>query len=239
MKPPPLDDLEIRVLGVLIEKSLATPDQYPLSLHALVAGCNQKSNRDPQMLVSEPEVRLTIDGLRMKHLAGISNPAGARVERYTHAAAETLTLNKPGLAVLAELLLRGPQARGELRSRASRMTPIESLDELGEILERLRDKGYAAEHAPAPGSRAPRIAHALDREGASADEIATGTPNRGRAGLEPPGLGIAAPRPASPPSAGSPDGVSARVTALETEVATLRRQLESLASKLGEPLEDA
>ena len=227
----PLDELEARILGVLIEKSLATPDQYPLSLNTLVAGCNQKSNRDPLMLVSEAEARLTIEGLRMKHLAGITHPAGARVERYTHSAAERLGVPKPSLAVLAELLLRGPQARGELRSRANRMAPIETQEDLATILERLRAKELVAEHPPAPGSRAPRIATCLVQGSAPARAP------------EAPGSSFAAsaPKAATPPnpgaaSAGAHDA-AARLTALERELATLRRQLEGLAAKLGEPLE--
>jgi hypothetical protein len=235
----PLDALEQRVLGVLIEKSLATPEQYPLSLHALVAGCNQKSNRDPLMLVSEPEVRLTIEGLRQKHLAGVTHPAGGRVERYVHAAAETLGLPKPSLAVLAELLVRGPQARGELRGRASRMVPIATLEELGEVLERLEAKGLVATRPPAPGSRAPRVGHLLGgAEEESAAPIA--------AGLTPPGLQprIATPSGRSVANAGNggPE-LAARVAQLEEELAALRAELATvrgrltdLAEKLGEPL---
>jgi hypothetical protein len=213
--PAALDELEVRVLGVLIEKSLATPEQYPLSLNSLVAGCNQKSNRDPLMLVSEPEARLSIDGLRMKHLAGITHPAGGRVERYTHCAAETLGLPRPSLAVLAELLLRGPQARGELRARASRMAPIPTLEDLAGILERLSDKGFATEYPPEPGSRAPRIAHVL-----GGSVAATGT---------------RAPAAAAPATG----GVEARVADLERAVRELRRQLGELASRLGEPFGDS
>lgn len=217
-----LDPLEARVLGVLIEKALTTPDQYPLSLNALVSGCNQKSNRDPLMLVSEAEARLTIDGLRMKHLAGITHPSGARVERYTHAAAETLGLPRPSLAVLAELLLRGPQAPGELRGRASRMAPIDSLEALQEILDRLQAKGLSEERRPAPGSRAPRIAQLLAPTAHPEDAQPAPASPAPRAALGTPGA----------PAAGD------RVARLEGEVARLRRQLEGLAAKLGETLAD-
>jgi uncharacterized protein len=218
-----LDPLEARVLGVLIEKALTTPDQYPLSLNALVSGCNQKSNRDPLMLVSEAEARLTIDGLRMKHLAGITHPSGARVERYTHAAAETLGLPRPSLAVLAELLLRGPQAPGELRGRASRMAPIDSLDALQEILERLQAKGLSEERRPAPGSRAPRIAQLLAPDSHPEDASSAASP-----------AASGAPRAAGGASVAAAD----RLGRLESEVARLRRQLEGLAEKLGEALGD-
>jgi hypothetical protein len=211
-----LDPLEARVLGVLIEKALTTPEQYPLSLNALVAGCNQKSNRDPLMLVSEAEARLTIDGLRMKHLAGVTHPMGGRVERYTHGAAEALGLPRPSLAVLAELLLRGPQAPGELRGRASRMAPIESLEALHEILERLKAKELVAERR---GGRAPRIVQLLAPE-AHAEASAPGDA-----------------QPHAPTAARVlPSGE--RLEQLEGEVALLRRQLGALAAKLGERLTD-
>ncbi len=213
-----LDPLEARVLGVLIEKAMTTPDQYPLSLNALIAGCNQKSNRHPVMSVTEPEARLSIDGLRQKHLAGATNPAGGRVERYHHTAAEVLGLHKPGLAILTELLLRGPQSRGELRGRASRMAPIESLDALGELLATLKEKGYVEEHPPAPGSRAPRIAELLSPDSHPAG--AASAP-------------ASAPSPPPPPSGGGD-----RVRELELQVAVLQRQLKTLAEKLGETLDE-
>ena len=114
---------EARVLGVLIEKCLTTPDQYPLSLNAATNGCNQKSNRNPMVDFSEAEVTVAITGLQYKHLAGASTPAGSRVEKYRHNAGAHFKIDDRDMAVLAELLIRGPQSPGELRTRANRMRP--------------------------------------------------------------------------------------------------------------------
>src|SRR5262245_48766986 len=104
-----LDRVEARILGVLIEKELATPDQYPLSLNALVAGCNQRSNRDPVLELPEGEVLAGIERLRKRALVGASHASGSRVERYRQSAGAAFELAPPELAVLAELLLRGAQ----------------------------------------------------------------------------------------------------------------------------------
>ncbi len=209
---------EARVLGVLLEKSFTTPDQYPLSLNALSNGCNQKSNRDPVVDFSEAEVTVALTGLRHKHLVGSSTPAGSRVEKYRHNAREHLGLEERDLAVLAELLLRGPQAQGELRGRANRMRAIADLEQLGRVIERLIEKGYAQRIPPAAGSRAERFGELL-AEGRHPD-------------------GETAPPPAAPVAPPAPPtGLGVRVEALEEEVAILRRQLAGLAEKLGEPLE--
>ena len=129
--PESFDGLdEARVLGVLVEKGYSTPDQYPLSLNAVANGCNQKSNRDPIVDFSEAEVRIALQGLRMKGFVGVSVPAGSRVEKWHHNAKETLKLEERDLAVLAELMLRGPQTAGELRGRAKRMRDIPNLEVL-------------------------------------------------------------------------------------------------------------
>ncbi len=135
----PLSTLERRVLGVLLEKAKTTPDAYPLSLNALTTGSNQKSNREPIMNVTEDEVDDTLVDLQKKGL--ITRITGGRVERFRHNMYDVWKVNKVELAVLAELFLRGPQTEGELRSHASRMEPIESLDELREVLQPLRQRG--------------------------------------------------------------------------------------------------
>ena len=226
-----LDALEARVLGVLIEKELTTPEQSPLSMNALLAGCNQKSNRAPVMMVSEPEARLTLDGLQQKHLASVHHPSTGRVERYGPAARETLSLVTRELAVLAELLLRGPQQRGELRTRASRMAAIATQEELTEVIAGLVRKELVTELAPAPGTRAPRVAQLL------------APPQAGEPAAEP--SVTVAPAPAPDPAARfepkprplGPLDLGQRVERLEEEVARLRGALETLAEKLGEPLE--
>jgi len=213
---PVLDTLEARVLGVLVEKDLTTPEQYPLSLASLNAGCNQKSNRDPVLDLSEAEVRLTVDGLRGKGLVGASHPSGGRVERYHHCVRETWGVHAVSLAVLTELLLRGPQSVGELKTRCQRMAPIESKDVLLHSLEKLAGRGFVRETPPPPGSRATRWMQLL---------VPGGEP-------------AAAPAPAAPSAPATTTPSADRVGRLEAEVARLRRNLESLAEKLGESLED-
>jgi uncharacterized protein YceH (UPF0502 family) len=135
---PPLDLAERRVLGVLVEKAKTTPDVYPLSVNSLVAGCNQKSNRDPLLNLSDHEVEETLARCQRKNL--VLRVTGARVDRWRHNLYEAWGLEKVDLAVLAELLLRGPQTEGELRTRASRMEPIEDLDALRAVLRPLAQR---------------------------------------------------------------------------------------------------
>ncbi len=157
----PLDPVEARVLGVLVEKELTTPDQYPLSLNALTSGCNQKSNRNPEMSLSSGQVSSAVDRLRLQQLAGETRSTGARVTKYRHTAREKLGLEDAAVAVVAELLLRGPQTAGEIRGRASRMSAIPDLVTLDGILRLLIDRGHAARVAPLQGSRAVRYGQRL------------------------------------------------------------------------------
>ncbi len=149
---------ECRVLGTLIEKALTTPGQYPLSLNSLVTGVNQKSNRDPVVEIDEERALRAIDGLRAKGLARDVTFTGSRVEKYRHTAGEALELRPPALAILAELLLRGPQTVGELRGRASRMHPLDSLEAVEAVLATLAQHSNAMvrEIPPLSGSRAMR-----------------------------------------------------------------------------------
>jgi uncharacterized protein len=213
-----LDPLECRALGVLVEKALTTPEQYPLSLNAVVLGANQKVNRDPVLALEEPEVELALDGLIDKELARKVFPGASRVDKYCHTGKSTLKVEVVELAVIAELLLRGPQTAAEIRSRASRMVPIESTEQLATILDTLRQRGFIERLAPHHGSRAERWVqllcpdlHPLEAESAAAEPRAT--------------------------VAAHVSSLPSRVEALESEVATLRRQLHDLAAKLGEPLE--
>jgi uncharacterized protein YceH (UPF0502 family) len=168
---------ECRVLGVLVEKALTTPAQYPLSLNALISGANQKSNREPVLNLSEDRVLAALDGLRMKNLAREVMLSGSRVAKYRHIARETMDVSTSELVILTELLLRGPQTVGELRGRASRMHPLESIEVVTNVLEHLaaREEPYVQSLPPAPGSRANRYAqllcpelHPLDAAPASA-----------------------------------------------------------------------
>ena len=202
-----LNGHEARLLGVLIEKQMTTPEGYPLSIHAASAGCNQKSNRDPVVEWSEAEVIVGLQGLVMKHLAGRTVPMGSRVEKFHHNARPALDLDDAGLAVLAELLMRGPQTPGELRTRASRMAPIDSLEKLSAVLYRLIEKGYVRRIDPAPGSRAERYVQLLSP------------------GLHPLDAPAAA-APARAESAPRAPGLEARVAELERQVAELRQRLD-------------
>ena len=209
-----LDPSEARVFGVLIEKALTTPDQYPLTVNAATNGANQKSNRDPVLALSEDEVAAALERLEKKYMARKVFPMNSRVEKYCHNGKDALNLDAAGLAVLAELLMRGPQPPGDLRARAGRMVPIESLDQLAGILNTLIERGFVQRLPPSPGSRAERYVQLL---------------SPGLHPLEPPaGAYGAAPRQVDPTA----PGLAERVAALEAEVTSLREQLQALANKL-------
>jgi uncharacterized protein len=154
--PPPAESsakwqtlpaIDRRVFGVLIEKGKTTPDQYPMSLNALVGGCNQKSNRYPQMELEPDQVQLSLD--RLRQLGVVAEvQGGGRVPRYRHFAYEWLGVNKFELAVMCELLLRGTQTEGELRGRAARMEPIADVAALRPILDALKSKNLLVSLTP-------------------------------------------------------------------------------------------
>lgn len=135
----PMERIERRVAGVLVEKAKTTPDNYPLSVNALVNGCNQKNNRFPQMVLDEEQVTDALDSLRKSGAVALIQGDG-RVEKYRHLLYDWLGVDKFEMAVMAELLLRGAQTLGELRGRAARMEPIKGIAELGPIVESLRAK---------------------------------------------------------------------------------------------------
>ena len=229
---------ESRVLGVLVEKATTTPDQYPLSLNAVVNGCNQKNNRDPVLTLDEGRVFDALEGLRGKGLVVRSDMAGSRVNKYRHQANESLRVRPGELAVLAELLLRGPQTLGELRGRASRMHPLESLDDVKQMLRALseRSEPLVRDLPPSPGSRAERYAqllcptlHPLDAPPSTAPSERTVTE---RAVSERPSALAAS--VASSIVRSSDTSLVDRVAALESEVRTLRDALRRLAQSVGE-----
>jgi uncharacterized protein YceH (UPF0502 family) len=209
-----LEPLEGRVLGVLIEKELTTPEQYPLSLHALVAGCNQKNNRDPLLSVGEAAVNDAILKLRVAGLVEFVQLTGQRVEKYRHRAGAALHLQPVEVAVLAELLLRGAQQPGELRSRVERMQPMPDLPALQTTLDSLAGKGLVVRHERVPGERANRFAQTLCPAPASEARSAP-------AAL----VSVRAPVTSAAP------GLEARVAALESELAALRERLGLLESE--------
>jgi uncharacterized protein YceH (UPF0502 family) len=230
-----LDAIEARLLGVLIEKERTTPEQYPLSLNALVSGANQKSNRAPVMELSDSDVSAGIERLRRKSLVGAAHSSGARVERYRHAAAAVWELDPAELAVMAELMLRGAQMPGELRSRAERMSPIPDLGMLGNLLENLRQKGFVRRLEPLPGARAPQWEQIVAAPGAPETTThASAAPARTPLAEGAMPVARAEPHPRAEPAAARPlpaSGLEGRVAALEAEVARLARLYEDLARR--------
>lgn len=152
-----------RVLGTLVEKAQTVASQYPLTLNALVAGVNQKNNRDPVVELDEETVLAGLDELRGLGLVHEVHLVGSRVPKFRHLAREILGIGTSELVLLTELLLRGPQTVGELRGRASRMHPLESVEVVSNLLTTLaeREPPLVEELAPAPGSRAPRYRQLL------------------------------------------------------------------------------
>jgi uncharacterized protein YceH (UPF0502 family) len=196
---------EQRVLGCLIEKRWTTPDQYPLSLNALRLACNQATNREPVTHYDEPTVREAAQRLTRYGLARLASGHGSRATKYRHLAEEALGLGREELAVLAVLLLRGPQTPGELKGRTERMATVTSLADVERVLAVLIERGLARRIERRPGQKEDRFEHLL---GGPAAEPPTQTP----------------PAVSEP---GEPD-LAARVDALESEVARLREQLAEL-----------
>jgi uncharacterized protein YceH (UPF0502 family) len=217
---------ESRVLGVLIEKAMTTPEQYPLSPNATVNGCNQKNNREPVMTLDEDAVRRALDSLRAKGLVVRVDVPGSRVSKFRHEAAARLGFNARELAVMAELLLRGPQTVGEIRGRASRMHELESLEVVQTVLDGLaaRAQTMVKRIAPWPGTRAERYEQLLGE--ASPIEAQNSAPGANIDGGASATTAIAAPAESE---------LRERIDRLENEVATLAAGLRRLAKVLGEP----
>jgi uncharacterized protein YceH (UPF0502 family) len=213
-----LDPLETRIIGCLLEKQITTPDQYPLSLNALVNACNQKSNRDPVMNIDELTGQGAIDALSRKHLVLERSGFGSRVVKYQQLFCNTehgsLKFSPQELAVVCELLLRGPQTPGELRSRANRMAPFADVSEVEAVLQNLlaREAGpLVARLAREPGRRESRYMHLFSGDS-----------------------GPQSVQEAAPPEAAARmterEEFSIRVARLEDEVRVLRSELEELKS---------
>lgn len=213
---------EARVIGVLIEKAQTTPDAYPLTINAVVNGANQKNNRDPVTNIDDQAVLSALIGLRNKGLVVQQDGPGQRAPKFRHQFKEGLGVNTPEMVILAELLLRGPQTQGELRGRASRMHPLESLDMVKNVLQQLmtRPEPLVKEVAPAPGSRAERFVQLLSPELHSLEVSERIESNESA--------------PSGAPTLGQ------RVAQLEGEVAMLRVALIKLAAEIGagNPLEE-
>lgn len=214
---------EARVLGVLVEKAQTTPAQYPMTLNGITTGCNQKSNRFPLLKMSEDDVLGDLDTLRGKGLVREVMMTGSRVPKFKHNAREALDVTTSELVVLTELMLRGPQTLGEIRGRASRMHPLESLDVVRNVLQSLNDREHplAKNVGPAAGSRADRYAQLLAPNAHRLDEA----PSVGSSGAS-------APAASAPSSIVSPD-IEQRLAALESEVAALREEIDVMRKKVG------
>jgi len=224
---------EARVLGVLIEKAQTTPTQYPITLNALVAGCNQKSNREPILNLDEDQILAALDGLRRKQFVREVHMTGSRVSKFRHVARETLDVQTPELVVLAELMLRGPQTIGELRTRASRMHPLESLEVVESVCAGLmsREQPLVRKLRPAPGSRAPRYAQLLAPDAHPID------PQSAHSGAEPDAFEAGSgTRPAGqtpPPGDGQIEAMLERLQKVESDLARLTQAVQRIADELG------
>ncbi len=218
-----LTAIEARIIGALIEKQITTPDQYPLSLNALINACNQKSNREPLMQLDEPTVKFVVDGLGRRHMVVEKSGFGSRVPKYQQIFCNTefgsLKFTPQETAIICELLLRGPQTPGELRSRAPRMAEFPDPGAVESILAGLENRpggGLVVRLAREPNRRDSRWAQLFEELPTSAvvagaDEIAAASAASG-----------------SSPRAPSNAQLVARVAELEAEIATLRAELEAL-----------
>jgi uncharacterized protein len=229
---------EQRVLGCLIEKRWTTPDQYPLSLNGLRLACNQSTNRDPVTAYDEATVREAAQRLCLYGLARLASGHGSRAVKYRHLAEEALGLDRDELAVLAVLLLRGPQTPGELKSRTERMAPLASLADVERVIGVLSERGYARRIGRRPGQKEDRFEHLLGGAGGGQAVVSEPAPPAAQPAPSPAPAAtmmasslVASAESLDGAPAPSPDGNGAlaeRVAALEEEVATLRTELDEL-----------
>jgi len=205
-----LTAVEARVLGALVEKEITTPEYYPLSLNALVNACNQKNNREPVMQLDEDEVRQALHGLEDDRLAGPRRGSDSRVTKYEHHLQDVFNFTRGEVAILCVLLLRGPQTPGELRSRTERMHRFEELDDVLSALQRLmqREPPLARALPRQPGTKEIRYMHLLSGE-----------------------MPLEAAQPAAT-SATDDSTASDRLLQLESEVATLKQELQELKEQV-------
>ncbi|MGH9885981.1 MAG: YceH family protein [bacterium] len=177
----PLDAAAVRVLGALVEKEATTPDNYPLTLNALVAACNQTSNREPVMALEEDAVSRTIEDLRRRSLVRAVQRSDSRTMRYRHLLTETMSLEGPELAALSVLMLRGAQTTGEVKTRAGRLYDFRDLAQVEAAMDALaaRQPSPLATRLPRrPGQKEARYAHLLSGEPAmDSEEHAPPTPS--------------------------------------------------------------
>jgi uncharacterized protein YceH (UPF0502 family) len=211
---------EARVIGCLIEKQIATPDQYPLSLNALTNACNQKSNRHPVLALGERDVQAVVDALVRRQLVLEKSGFGSRVPKYQHLFCNTqfgsLKFSPQGTAIICELLLRGPQTPGELRTHAARLAPLHDVSEVETELEELAtrpDGPFVARLTREPGRRESRYMHLFSGE---APPFVEDEPRPSRA---------------APASAAGASADAERIATLEAAVAELRHELDLLKAR--------
>jgi uncharacterized protein YceH (UPF0502 family) len=207
-----LNDVDVRVLGSLIEKELTTPEHYPLSLNALVNACNQSSNRDPVVRFDEATVKAGVDRLRKYSLVRSIQRADARVMKYMHLTNETMNLERPEIAALCVLMLRGPQTVGEIRTRSGRLFEFPSLEDVEATLDRLIARSpspLVTRLERQPGQKEARYAHLLSGDVAAAPQVAVDARADVPAELD-------------------------RYAALESVVESLRREVADLRAEVGE-----
>ena len=156
-----LSDVEVRILGCLMEKEATTPDNYPLSLNALTNACNQLSNREPVMSLGEDAVKWAVNSLRQQSLVRAIQPSDARVMKFQHLVTEKLDLEQSARAVLCVLMLRGPQTLGEIKTRTNRLAEFTSLGDVEAAVSGLIARELTVEMARRPGQKETRYAHLL------------------------------------------------------------------------------
>ena len=210
-----LNEYELRVLGALAEKHIATPDYYPMTLNALTNACNQKNHRDPVVSYDETIVAKALDGLREKNLAYVFHGSDARVAKYGHLFPKAYDLDPQETAVMCVLILRGPQTPGELRSRTPHLRNFESLALVEETLQRLatRDEPLVVRLPRTAGTKESRYAHLLGGE-INVEELATTVQPE--------------------PSTVRVRGENERIAKLEAEVETLKQELSELKTQFAE-----
>jgi uncharacterized protein len=211
-----LNQVEARVLGALIEKQITTPSYYPLTLAALTAACNQKNNRNPATSLNEQDVARAILTLRDKHLAWETAEAGARVMKYSHNLSQHFEFSDQQLAVVCELMLRGPQTSGELRTHCERMHPLGDIAQTEAVIQSLidyPDSPLAAKLPREPGRRENRLTHLLC----------------GEVVLPPESL-----KPLPEPATLAVRAENERLAALEDEVKNLRTEVDTLHRQLAD-----
>ena len=230
MEQVPLSSLsrkQRRVLGVLLEKAFTTPEQYPLTLKATTTACNQKNNRDPISNYDEEAVAQTLQELAQMGFVGVLHTESGRTERYRHYLRHRTKLSEPQLAIVTELLLRGKQQPGELRTRASRMVAIDTQEQLRTELQTLMEQGLVRANGPLE-RRGVEVDHNLYPPGENHEPLGTIR--------EEPAAPEDVPRPhiAQRSAPSEPPADSGRVAALETQVSGLQDELAQLREQIAE-----